>query len=135
MDVVIRNYDDGDLDSLNELLVDVYGITKKNVYNKTNIELVATISDEIVGYLTINRLYDSVLDCKYCYVNYVCVKSKYRNKGIATSLFNKTFEICKEEGISYVELTSNKSRVEAHQLYDKLGFNIRKTDVFRKEIL
>ena len=36
---------------------------------------------------------------------------------------------------SYIELTSNPTRIEAHGLYQKLGFNIRKTNVYRKEII
>ena len=135
MEILIRNCIDSDLDSLNELLSETYNLTKKCSNNTTNIELVAVLSNEVVGYLTINKLYDSVLDCKYCYINYVCVKEKYRNNGIATSLFNKVFEICKNENISYIELTSNPMRLEAHKLYKKLGFNIRETDVFRKEII
>lgn len=134
MEIVIRNYSDSDLDSLNELLNEVYGLTKKN-NNKANTELVAVSSNKIIGYLTINKLYDSVMDYSYCYINYVCVKSEYRHCGVATALFNKVFEICKTEKLSYIELTSNPIRKEAHALYKKLGFNIRETDVFRKEIL
>lgn len=134
MEIVIRNYEDNDIDSLNILLYESYSFTKKT-NNKINTELVAVVDGEVVGYLTINKLYDSVLDCNYCYVNYVCVKSNYRNCGVATKLFDKVFEICKNENISYIELTSNPSRIEAHELYNKLGFKIRETDVFRKEIL
>ena len=134
MEIVIRNYIESDLTSLNELLNEAYNLTKKGNVS-TNIELVAVTSNEVVGYLTINKLCDSVLDNGYCHVNYVCVKEKYRNCGIATALFNKVFEICKSENISYIELTSNPSRIEAHGLYNKLGFKIRETDVYRKEIL
>ena len=134
MEIVIRNYIESDLTSLNELLNEAYNLTKKENIS-TNIELVAVTSNEVVGYLTINKLYDSVLDKGYCLINYVCVKEKYRNCGIATALFNKVFEICKSENISYIELTSNPSRIEAHGLYNKLGFKIRETDVYRKEIL
>lgn len=134
MKIVIRNYSDNDLASLNELLIESFNMTKKG-NNTVNAELVAVLSNMIVGYLTINKLYDSVLGCNYCYVNYVCVKKEYMHKGIATSLFNKVFEICKNENISYIELTSNPSRIEARGLYDKLGFSIRETNVYRKEIL
>lgn len=135
MEIVIREYKNSDFDSLNELLKEAYGLTKKYNNNLVNTELVALLDNEVVGYLTINKLYDSILESNYCYINYVCVKKKYQNNGIATALFNKVFEICKIENISYIELTSNPTRIEAHGLYQKLGFNIRKTDVFRKEII
>lgn len=134
MEIVIRNYIDSDLTSLNELLKEAYGFTKKG-NDRTNTELVAVLSNQVVGYLTVQVLHDSVIGCNYCYVNYVCVKKEYRNNKIATALFDKVFEICKNEKISYIELTSNPTRIEAHALYKGLGFNIRETDVFRKEIL
>lgn len=134
MDIIVRNYLDSDLDSLNDLLKDVYGLEKK-ARKTDNIELVAIYQDEVVGYLTLHKLHDSVMDFSYFFVNYVCVKKEYRKRGIATRLFEEVFEISLEKGISYIELTSNKERVAAHSLYQSLGFNIRCTDVFRKEIL
>ena len=55
--------------------------------------------------------------------------------GIATKLFEEVFNICRFENISYIELTSNETRVEAHALYKKIGFMVRDTTVFRKEFL
>ncbi len=134
MDIMIRNYNSSDFDSLNNLLYEVYGL-KKQENNNNNIELVADINNEIVGYLTINKLYDSVKNIKYCYINYVCVKKEYRNLGIGTKLLQKVDEICRENNISYIELTSNGSRIEAQNLYKKMGFELRNTNVFRKVIL
>lgn len=134
MNIVIRNYMEKDLDSLNCLLQDVYELEKKS--NVTdNIELVAVYQEEIVGYLTLHKLHDSVKDLYYFFVNYVCVKKEYRKHGIGTMLFDRVFDLCRKENISYVELTSNEKRMAAHSLYQSLGFYIRSTDVFRKEIL
>lgn len=134
MNVLVRKYQKKDLNSLNHLLRDVYQL-EKQVSSTDNIELVAVYQDEVVGYLTLHKLYDSVRNLFYFFVNYVCVKKEYRKKGIGTMLFSKVFDLCKEENISYIELTSNQERVDAHSLYRNLGFHIRSTDVFRKEIL
>ena len=134
MNIEIRNYREDDLGSLNALLNEVYGLEKKE-NNTYNTELVADYNNEIVGYLTINKLYDSVRNIKYCYINYVCVKEKYRGMGIATKLLNKVEEICKNENISYIELTSRSSRIEAQELYKKKGYEKKDTNVFRKVIL
>ncbi|MBE6157869.1 MAG: GNAT family N-acetyltransferase [Firmicutes bacterium] len=134
MEIVIREYRDSDLVSLNKLLSEVYNLEKSGT-NSNNIELVAVIDQEVVGYLTINKLYDSVRDINYAFINYVCVLKKYRNKGIASNMLLKVFDICRDMNISYIELTSNSSRVDAQELYINSGFVIRETNVFRKELL
>lgn len=126
---------DTDFISLNKLLLEAYNIQKKEVNSNSNLEIVACLGADVIGYLVLNKLYDSVCGIYYGYINYVCVKEEYKNKGIASLMFERLFEICKRNNISYLELTSNKQRVVAHHLYEKLGFNIRDTYVFRKEIL
>jgi len=134
VEIVIREYRDSDLVSLNKLLSEVYNLEKSGT-NSNNIELVAVIDQEVVGYLTINKLYDSVRDINYAFINYVCVLKKYRNKGIASNMLLKVFDICRDMNVSYIELTSNSSRVDAQELYINSGFVVRETNVFRKELL
>ena len=130
----VREYIDSDLSSLNILLNDVYGIEKVNCITD-NVELVAIEDEAVVGYLVINIMHDSIKNISYCMVNNVCVDKGHRRKGIATKLFEKVFDICRNKNISYIELTSNETRVEAHALYKKIGFMVRDTTVFRKEFL
>lgn len=130
----IREYIDSDLSSLNVLLNDVYDIEKVNCITD-NIELVAIEDEAVVGYLMINIMHDSIKNIRYGMVNYVCVAKEYRRQGIATKLFEEVFDICRNENISYIELTSNETRVEAHALYKKIGFMVRDTTVFRKEFI
>ncbi len=132
MNLEIRTYQDSDLESLNQLLKEVYQLEKTGKKNSSNIEFVAIVDSKVVGYTVFQELYDSVRDINYCYVNYVCVSKLYRNRGIATKIFYEIFKLCKEKNISYIELTSNQTRIEAHYLYKNLGFEIRETDVFRK---
>ena len=134
MEINIRTYKTSDKDSLNILLKEVYGLEKEDT-TTNNIEIVAVYNDQIIGYLTINKLYDSVRNINYAFLNYVCVKKEYRNKGIASNMLEYVFNICKKLNISYIELTSNDKRIEAQYLYQNMGFSIRETNVFRKEIL
>lgn len=132
----IREYQDNDLESLNELLNEYeFGFQRRGRKHPSNKEIVVIVDKKVVGYAVLNQLYDNIQNINYGYINYVCVLKKYQNQKIATKMFHFIFEICKKEGISYLELTSNPSRVVAHHLYEKLGFIIRKTDVFRKEII
>lgn len=130
----IREYIDSDLSSLNVLLNDVYDIEKVNCITD-NIELVAIDDEAVVGYLMLNIMHNSIKNIRYGMVNYVCVAKEYRRQGIATKLFEKVFDICRNKNISYIELTSNETRVEAHALYKKIGFMVRDTTVFRKEFI
>lgn len=132
----IRGYQDRDLESLNDLLNEYeFGLQRKGRTNSSNKEFVAIVDNKVVGYAVLNQLYDNIQNLNYGYINYVCVLKKFQNKKIATKIFNYIFEICKTEHIAYLELTSNPSRVAAHHLYEKLGFKVRETDVFGKEIL
>lgn len=132
--IVIKDYEESDLESLNILLKEVYNLEKKK-NRGINKEVVAKDNSKVVGYLVINELYNSVLDIKYIYLNYVCVLESYRNMGICSKMFDYVFEYCKKNNISYIELTSSSKREAARYLYSKKGFEIRKTNVFRKEIL
>lgn len=133
MDII--NYDDKYLDSLNELLNLSFQLKKVGKVADQDIELIAVVDDKVVGYLVLNRLIDGIRGVNYFYVNYVCTHPNFRNQHIATKMFEKVFSLCKETGVAYLELTSNPKRVAAHHLYDKLGFQVRETDVFRKEIV
>ncbi len=134
MEINIRTYKTSDRDSLNILLKEVFDLEKEED-NTNNIEIVAVCNNQVIGYLTINKLYDSVKNIYYAFLNYVCVKEEYRNKKIASHMLEYVFKICKNNNISYIELTSNDKRVEAQYLYKDMGFVIRETNVFRKEIL
>ena len=131
----IKHYEDKYLDSLNMLLQEVFNVSKTNKKALDGIELLMIDKEEVVGYLNLNKCRDLVTGKLYFYVNYVCVKEEFRGRGVATALFEKVFEISRELGVSYLELTSNPQRVEAHELYKKLGFLVRETTVFRKELV
>lgn len=133
MEIII--YQEQYLESLNLLLQEAFKLEKKENLSSDNIELIAVNDLEVVGYLVLNTCLDAVLGIKYAYVNYVCVKEEYRGQHIASMMFEKVFLLCKENNISYLELTSRATRVAAHNLYKKLGFEVRETTVFRKEIL
>lgn len=135
MNIIIREYEDKDMESLNELLDEVYKMKKsKNIAND-NIELVAVDNERVVGYLTINKLFDSVQNLNYANINYVCVLERYRNRGICSNMLDEVINYCMENNISYIELTSNPTRKIARYLYEKKGFVERETSVYRKEIV
>jgi ribosomal protein S18 acetylase RimI-like enzyme len=70
-------------------------------------------------------------DSKKAYVDDLVVDEHFRNRGIATMLFDKVIATAREEHASYIELTSNPDRVKGTPIYEKLGFQKRETNVYR----
>jgi ribosomal protein S18 acetylase RimI-like enzyme len=54
-----------------------------------------------------------------------------RGQGVGTALANQAIEIARAAGVKTIDLTSRPSRVEAGRLYEKLGFELRDTRVYR----
>ena len=125
-------------------LDDVISIYEKCFYDECNGKcenvkyrdgiLLALIDNRIVGMVTIDYLYDNFLNEKYAYINNLCVDISYQNRNIGYELMNECEKVCRENGCKYIKLTSNKKRISAHRLYNKLGFQIYDTTVFKKNI-
>lgn len=52
----------------------------------------------------------------------VRVDSALRGKGIGNWLMREAIHLARERGCSLIQLTSDKSRTDAHRFYDRLGF-------------
>ena len=131
----IKCFEEQYLQSLNELLEEAFSVSMSGNLSKDDIQLIAVSNEMVIGHLLLHYCIDPIRNQKFYFVEYVCVRNTYQNQGIASKLFQYVFQLCKEKNISYLELTSNPSRVAAHHLYHKLGFQVRETTVFRKEIL
>lgn len=66
------------------------------------------------------------------WVEDVVVDKEARGKGIGEKLIRTSIERAKTEGAKTIDLTSRPSRVEAHRLYKRCGFEMRETCVFRR---
>lgn len=61
----------------------------------------------------------------------VVVDDTCRGKGIGEKLTREAVSIASQAGAKTVDLTSRQSRTAAHRLYEKVGFVIRETSVYR----
>lgn len=63
----------------------------------------------------------------------VVVDAQARGKGVGEALVRAALEIGREKGAQVAELQSGRgeARKAAHRLYERLGFNIRDSDVMR----
>ena len=65
------------------------------------------------------------------WVEDVVVDESARGKGVGRALSEYAVQAASEKGALTVDLTSRPSRVVANQLYQKVGFQLRETNVYR----
>lgn len=135
MEIVIREFQSDDLKDVNELLVESFSVSKKEFFGSEFHEIVAVVDSHVVGYLLLTKVYNPIKDASYYLVDYVCVSSEYRKKGIAKKMLDYSYKIAKKESSIYLQLTCSTFRIAAHKLYEKCGFVKRESDIFRKEII
>ena len=61
----------------------------------------------------------------------VVVDGAARGRGVGEALTLAAVKLAKERGAKTVDLTSRRSRQAAHRLYEKAGFHVRDTSVYR----
>jgi ribosomal protein S18 acetylase RimI-like enzyme len=90
---------------------------------------IAELDNKIAGILTI-ATYDIPTGRKV-WIEDVVVDESLRGKGIGKSLMLFAIDYAKSLGAKSIELTSRPSRVAANHLYQKMGFGIRETNVYK----
>jgi ribosomal protein S18 acetylase RimI-like enzyme len=60
----------------------------------------------------------------------VIVDQNMRRRGIGEALVERAIELAREAGADGVSLTSNPKREAANQLYQSMGFELRKTNPY-----
>ena len=65
------------------------------------------------------------------WVEDVIVDESARGKGVGRALSEYALQVANEKGALTVDLTSRPSRLAANQLYQKVGFQLRETNVYR----
>jgi ribosomal protein S18 acetylase RimI-like enzyme len=65
------------------------------------------------------------------YIEDMVVDEQARGRRIGEALTRACLERAEQAGASQVMLTSNPSRVAANRLYQRMGFKVRKTNVYR----
>jgi len=96
--------------------------------------LVALDGDEIVGTTTV-IVYTTPFWIK-ARLDEVVVDAAARGKGVGEALVKEALDVGRRRGAEVAELQSGRGprRAAAHRLYERLGFQIRDTDVMRIEL-
>ena len=114
-------------DSFEKEVCDVINYSTQDIY-------VVCYLDEVVGMCMVNYIDDVFIAKRTAFINAVCVDKNFRGKGVGSFLISEIEKIAYFDGASEIMLTSSSKRVAANRLYEKLGFNIYDTNVFRKRL-
>ncbi|WP_433795829.1 GNAT family N-acetyltransferase [Actinoplanes sp. CA-252034] len=91
--------------------------------------LVARLDGRIVGTLTLVTF--PIPTGLRAWIEDVVVDEEARGHGVGAALTGEAVRIAREAGARTVDLTSRPTRVAANRLYERLGFEIRDSKVFR----
>jgi ribosomal protein S18 acetylase RimI-like enzyme len=90
---------------------------------------IAEINKKVAGILTIAIC--DIPSGEKVWIEDVVVDEQERGKGIGKEMVLFAIGFARSKGFKAIELTSRPSRVAANRLYQKLGFAVRETNVYR----
>jgi ribosomal protein S18 acetylase RimI-like enzyme len=99
------------------------------VGSPTSTLFVARDGDRVVGTLTL--VVFAIPTGVRAWIEDVVVDESFRGGGAGEALTLAAIDQARAFGVRSIDLTSRPSRVAAHALYVKLGFEARETNVFR----
>lgn len=101
--------------------------------DKSYYVLGAFYENELAGSLMGILCKDLIGECEpFMVIENVVVSSKIRRQGIGRKLMNEIEMIARQQNCSYIILVSGGQRVEAHQMYESMGYREEHVEGFRK---
>lgn len=97
-----------------------------------NTVLVAKDGGQIVGTLTLVMF--RIPTAMRAWIEDVVVDADARGQGVGEALTKEAMRIAQAKGARTIDLTSRRARQAAHRLYEKVGFAVRDTNVYRYEL-
>lgn len=125
---IVRMLADDELGSQRERceapLPESYYSAFEQIRDDPNHELiVAERNGEVIGTLHLMFLHSiSFQGGLRAQIESVRVDRRYQNRGIGSQMMNWTLERAKQRGAHVVQLTTHKTRLDAHRFYERLGF-------------
>lgn len=110
--------------------------TKKDlediVNSNTTLLFIAEENNEILG--TLSLVFNKIPTGDKIWIEDVVVDASARGKGVGEKLIQFSVEYVKSQNNKTINLTSSPDRIAANNLYQKLGFIQRETNVYRLTI-
>ena len=92
------------------------------------------LEEELIGIAQIDFINNIFENKKIAYINSLCIKKEYQNKGYGTILLNNCINFAKQKNANMINMTPNKTRIYAHKLYKKFNFDKIDTQFFKKDL-
>jgi ribosomal protein S18 acetylase RimI-like enzyme len=107
----------------------------QNIVNSqtTSLWIARNIDGEIIAMLSL-AIYRTTTGI-HAWIEDVVVDQKARRQGAARELTQVAVEFAQQNGAKAVSLTSRPVREAANQLYQKLGFELVNTNLYRKNLI
>jgi ribosomal protein S18 acetylase RimI-like enzyme len=102
---------------------------REMVASPATVLFVARLDDQVVGTLTL-ALFRAPTGVR-SRIEDVVVTESARGRGVGTALTAAALVRARDRGARTVELTSRPARTAANALYQRLGFTLRNTNVYR----
>jgi ribosomal protein S18 acetylase RimI-like enzyme len=133
----LREATDEDVDAINRLLpqlsksaprLDAGTVQQVATWNGNSL-LVARVAGEIVGMLTLVTF--PIPTGLRAWIEDVVVDESLRGQGVGAALTREAVRLARAAGARTVDLTSRPAREAANRLYERLGFQLRDSRVYR----
>jgi ribosomal protein S18 acetylase RimI-like enzyme len=134
---VLRDVVDEDMPAINRLLaqlsrsappLDVQAVLRIATWDGNSV-LVAREAGQIVGMLTLVTF--PIPTGLRAWIEDVVVDESVRGQGVGAALSREAVRLARAAGARTIDLTSRPSREAANRLYQRLGFQLRDTSVYR----
>ena len=141
LDVELRRAQRDDLVRIVELLAaDQLGATRDGIASAEDLEpylrafeaidtdpaqllVVATLGGEVIGTMQLSFIPGLARRGSLrAQIEAVRVADRYRSRGLGEAMFRWAIDEARRRGCSLVQLTTDKSRADAHRFYARLGF-------------
>jgi len=87
------------------------------------LQVVATLHDEVIGALQLTFIPGLARQGAWRgQIEAVRIADGHRGSGVGQQMFEWAIAQCKARGCNLVQLTTDKTRADAHRFYDRLGF-------------
>ena len=132
----IRLMENDEVESVRDLLYKTLSkkSSKKFVNSKSNFTVIADLDSEIVGVATVFIHDNELVDEKTYFVSNLCVAEEYQRMGVATQIIDYIESKGREDNIKYVYTLVPVKYYEANKLYEKMNYDIKNINCYRKEL-
>ncbi|WLV24930.1 GNAT family N-acetyltransferase [Aciduricibacillus chroicocephali] len=97
---------------------------KERIENGESIIFLAYEQEQAVGFVQIYPIFSSISMKRAYILNDLFVEPSYRGGGVGKAILNRVFNLCEENGGSYVTLQTSPDNHRAKGLYEHMGMSL-----------